>query len=346
MRHCRDDRALIRRTAAGFFVLVIANAWASGCSLDGLSGGVRPSDGGDTPPIEAGPVGPDAAAADAADAGGCPGCVTLVSGEAHPTELVLGGDRLFWLRSVDVGAVVSSQLDGKDVTFEGEHAIANPHDLVLVAPGPQAFAISADGTMDRYLVFSTCNDSSGVERLASLGDSLVSVKSTGLYSGDCGTSVLQTSESGISAVAGDAPFAWYAAGGQIIRCDVSATRCNATRSVLATGQTGVATLARDDTRVFWISGGQIHARAKSALGDAGAPDLVASGTHPQALAPAGTDLYWTDLEDGTVVDTALATSTSSRIVARGLSRPWGIAVDDSFVYVAESAAGRIVRIPR
>jgi hypothetical protein len=320
--------------------LALGSAFAA-CSLEGLSGGVRPVDAG---PESGAADGSPADAAGDPDPGPCPGCEVLASGEEHPTEIALLADRLFWLRDATLGHVVGSRSDGGDRRFEEDHAIANPHDLIASAR-EEAYAVASDGTMKRYLVYSTCMNATGVRRLASLGTEFLLVKDNGLYRGDCGGNQLLATES-ITAVAGDGSFAWYArTTGEIVRCDVSANGCAASRTVLATGQGAVAAIAHDATRVFWIPSGsaEIRSRLKSAAGSPGDAETFATGLQPKALAPTGGEVYWTDIEAGHVVRTRDGTST---VIARGLQQPWGITTDTRWVYFTESGAGQVRRLPR
>lgn len=311
------------------------------CSLSGLSGGATAdADGGGG--TEAG----SDATSDRVEGPACPGCEVIVSGEDHPTEILVVGDKLFWIRSSPSGHVVSSRSDGTSVSFEDDFPIAEGHDLIV--SGNEPYALSADGEMKRYLSYSTCEDAKGIRRLASFGDAILEAKPAALVRGDCGGSTTLVDES-VTAVAGDPPYAWFAnAGGSIVRCDASSTQCTASRSVLADGQAEVTTLARDDTRVYWVASGsppEIRSRLKSSVGTTGPVDVVARSTQPKTLAPAGANVYWTDIEDGTIVRAPSAGGPAT-IVARGLSRPWGLALSPTHIYVTESGAGRIVRLPR
>ncbi len=316
---------------------------AVGCSLEGLAGGGRPVD----------PVVPDASTS--ADGGldleagtRCPGCEVIVQNEDRPTELVRHGDRLFWIRAVPAGRVVASDLDGRGVTTEADHVVSTPRDLVASAEA--AFALSEDGRLFRFLGRSTCEDAMGIRRLAAFGEELLFAKEVTLARGNCGTNTNIVSES-VTAVVGDPPYAWYArAGGDIVRCDASAGQCSATRSVLATGQGDVTILAQDDTRVYWVAtnGGRVEVRArrKGAIGAPDAPELLGTAMLPKTLLPAGDELYWTDLEQGVVVRASTLGATPPVTIARGLDGPWGLAATNDHVYVTESRAGRIVRMPR
>lgn len=340
MQYSRSMRDLIRPVAAVAFGIAILGSGAPGCSLEGLSGGssARDLDAGGSADVEN-----DRSFAD--DAAACAGCEVLVSGEDRPTEITLVDDRLFWLRATNNGFVVRSRVDGTDLVVERDHPIANPHDLIATVR-QEAFAVSSDATLKRYFSYSTCDDAMGVLRLAVFGEGFLVVKSAGLFRGECGGSTLLVAES-ITAVDGDAPFAWYARdSGEIVRCEASAS-CGATRAVLAAGQGPVTTIAHDETRVFWIPAGapEIRSRSKSTAGSAGVPEVTATGAHPQTLAPAGGNVYWTDIEEGTVVRTSVSTKVST-VIARGLSRPWGIVAGPAHLYVTESGAGRILRLPR
>jgi len=281
------------------------------------------------------------------DAGPCPGCETLAEVQPMPTEIALGGNRLFWLQAVGLGHVVGRRLDRDGIQIETEHPISTPHDLITDSRG-DPFVLSADGRMTRHLTYSTCANAEGIDRLASLGGfEFLMVKSAGLFRGDCGGNTLLVAET-ISAADGDAPDAWYArANGDVVRCNVAGSTCEATRSVLASGQAGVTTITHDGSRVFWLlsGSGEIRTRAKSQTGTAGTAEVLATGTGPRGIAAAGGFLYWTDFDAGTLVRTEIATKTST-VMARELVQPWGVVADLTHVYVTESGAGRVRRVPR
>jgi len=316
------------------------------CSLEGLAGG-RVDGGGvtDGSTVDGGVPTPGSDAAVGDGGPGCPGCEVLLANEEQPTELAQGGDRLHWIRRGPAGHVVSSELDGRNIEFDGDVSIDEGHDLVAFEI--EAFALDASGRLSRYLSASTCTDAGGVVRLARFGGEMLIAKTNALFRGDCGERTLLASIPAVIAVAGDPPYAWFArSDGTIERCDASGSACESSRGVLASGQGRVTQLAHDDARVVWATEqGEVRSRAKTAIGATGDADVLASGVNVKALASFGGDVYFTDVEGGTIRRVP-AGSTTPIVFASGLARPWGLLVTPPYVYVAESGAGRILRMPR
>jgi hypothetical protein len=338
-----------------FWIAFVAGAacWVLACSLDGLSGGVRPDAGA----VDGGGDEVATAVDGVAESGDptptCPSiaCDVLVINEDHPTEMTLVGDRLFWIRESAAGDVVSADLMGGDRKVDPDHRITNAHDLSVVPRG-DAYAISADGTFARYVDYSTCVAPSGMLRMTPIGNmNLLFVKTDGLYRGDCGGNNRVSNEAGgnaITAVDTDSTNAWYARkNGDIVRCDITANACETSRAVIATGQgAAITTIVHDDSRVYWIAGNEIRSLKKSVV-VTGTPDVIASSsTPPKALSIASSvTLYFTDIEAGTIHAVDIATKTSS-VIAGSLKRPWGITSNTTHVFVAESGNGRILRLRR
>jgi len=332
---------------------MVALAWVAACSLEGLSDGVRPPSTTlpESGPPDAGAVGDDDASSEAAAAlPSCPGatCEVLRTDEPKPTEIAFVGDRLYWLRASLTGDVMSSDRNGQNLLRAEGFPIASPHDLAVVAIG-DAYAVSADNVMARYVDYSTCTSGPGIQRMVAMGNSLLFAKSDGLYRGGCGDLDKLATESSLSAIDGDPPFAYYARkSGEIVRCDISANNtCESSRVVLARDQGNqLTTVTHDDTRVYWITGSEIRMRDKSASAVGAAPEVLATGILPRTLATSSSGIYFTDIEAGTVSRVDVA-SRAITVLAAGLSRPWGITLDSgTSLFVTEEGAGRLVRIRR
>jgi hypothetical protein len=175
-----------------------------------------------------------------------------------------------------------------------------------------------------------------------------------------------------AAVATDATDVYWTTKGTLMRC--AQAGCDGTPTVLVpTSKTfwNFGPLALDATNVYFGQGifsdssqvypGQVLACAKAGCG--GTPKVLATSTYlqsPLVLASDGFDVYWTELdgsllpsrEYGLVRKCPVAGCTGAPVtVASGVSGPFGVAVDDQYVYWTEagsdgSANGRIWRAPK
>jgi hypothetical protein len=319
--------------------ILVAMTGLAGCSVYGAS--ESPSENG----ASLGPA-------------GCPDCVTLADNQDGPTELVLVGETLHWITAGNnESAALRTDIRGGPIEkTEGDFG-PGMHDLVFVPgdPAPGSLWVVTGEQIERIFTSSTCfRGPDGVRRLSALGDAFVWIGGDGLSSGRCDgdpANTLLTQRPDLLAVAGDDTRAWFTdSDGSISGCDADPAKCSSTVAKLATEQGLVELVAVDATRVYWATPGpssSIRARDKSLAGTDGAPIEIASdqGT-PKAIVPRGSDLYWTDSDHGTVMKAPAAGGASPTTLASGLDHPCGLAVTPTDIYVVESGAGRIVRIPR
>lgn len=342
-----------RATSAFGVALTIVVA---SCSSD--YGDAKPStptsDGGIDAPNSADDAGASddgASGADSADASGpgCPACVVLAEQQDMPTELLLVGMQLFW---VNVGSNISVpkllHLDTKVIETADTYG-PDMHDLVWLAPCP--WAIDKTLELNRLFPSNACDAIVDAKRLTTFDTDFIWTNGDSLRRGNCGGTnfTLIGNKTDLQAVLGDTSRVWFSdATGTIASCDPSGSgQCAGSIAQLATGQGAVTLLAADEARVYWSSPGTpstIRARMKTQ----GAPpafDIATGQGAPKAIVPRGGDVYWTDADRGTVMKGS-ATGGTVTALASGLERPWGLAVGPTDVFVAESARGRILRIPR
>jgi hypothetical protein len=272
---------------------------------------------------------------------GCPGCVTVAERQDQPTELVAVGDSFYFARGGTTGGISQVELDGGGPPVDMGSA-DSPHDLVYDG---YPWAVS-NGAIGRFRLGSSCNNApEDVARLARYGDKFVIARANAIDHGYCGEGFTTVVPEHARALVGEPPVIWYATQDG----DVKRVEEGGEPGTVARAQGLVETVAIDTTRIFWAdtsATAQIKTKYKTDTTDAEPVVLAKDQKFPKTIVAAGSRLYWTNLEGGTVTSVAIAGGEEPTVVASDLDRPWGLAVTTQYIYVVESGAGRIRRLQR
>jgi hypothetical protein len=289
-----------------------------------------------------------------------PDCSVFVAQTESPTELILVNSTLFWVRAGAKGLVVeyNFEADGGAPTDTGTPT-AGVHDLAFSVYFP--YAISPALGVRRYGIESSCaTNVTTPNHLTTLANgSLIVADAAGIHRIDCGSADTQLSAepAGVKTLArGTGSELWWTrTSGAIVSCDGSSATlaaCTSSQKVLATMSNtpgDVDLLAVDDVRVFWsgeIDNATIRTKLKTGAAEA-PPTVIATGQAvPKVLAPGGNVLYWTNFEGGTLMRAPSTGGEEPTVILTGLNRPWGLVVTSTEIFLAESGAGRILRVKR
>ena len=136
--------------------------------------------------------------------------------------------------------------------------------------------------------------------------------------------------------------AYFAGGLGTAGCQCAIGGCGMSPTTLASGQNNVSGFAVGAGNVYWISPpGGINATLPGTLMMCAVPGgcrlarpTLATGVGGSVVETDGTDVYWANKAQGTVMKCAAAgCSMSPTPIATGLAAPFGVAVDGSSVYI-------------
>lgn len=131
------------------------------------------------------------------------------------------------------------------------------------------------------------------------------------------------------------------------KADIAVITSGADAGVFEPTPSEILDLAVDGTKVFWLTAaGTVNAKDKTG---AGATQTLASGQAGLARLALYQDwVFWTaggaTATDGFVAYAPKDGSAAPKIVAKGQSQPFGIAVDESGIYFANAGSGTIAKV--
>lgn len=139
--------------------------------------------------------------------------------------------------------------------------------------------------------------------------------------------------------------ATFDAGATIIACDPD---CNTGRQWVP-GLGPIGALALDDERIYWTEGPTTAQLVGSAPrtnngGPVPVSHVSTAAGRIRGLSGYLTTAYWTDEGLGALL--ASKDGAPARVLMSGLDTPWGVAVSDGWIYVAEAGKDRVIRLPR
>jgi hypothetical protein len=134
--------------------------------------------------------------------------------------------------------------------------------------------------------------------------------------------------------------------GAVKSCPVSG--CGAGPLVYASGVGPTRGVAIDAQNVYWGNPSEAGIFSCPLAGCVGLPTQLAPASDPGCVAVGATEVYWTDMTDGTVYhvpkSSGAATAMQLFDAGMGLNSPYRCAVDGSSLYVMDSLAG-VYRVP-
>jgi hypothetical protein len=262
------------------------------------------------------------------------GATAFASGVSFPWRIVVSAGEAFYTTSTTVGAVRACALDAGTCPAGGATIAANQvnPDGVSVSTTETFFALGA-GSVYRcplagcgatptpvltssFQLRGIALDATNVYIADYYSNELKSCPKTGCVPLTTATSVAKNVAGAYSlAVSGTTLFAAGLgsigggfADGSIVSCPV--TGCGATPTVIASSQQSPADLAVDTTNVYWTTGSQ--------GGASGVATCPLTGCPPKG----------------------------PRVLAKGLNKAWGIALDDKAIYFTEQGAGKVWKVAK
>ncbi|MFH1468157.1 MAG: DUF5050 domain-containing protein [Pseudomonadota bacterium] len=242
----------------------------------------------------------------------------LVTDEAYPADLAIGGGTLFWGTNYR-GYVASMPLDGGEITI-----LAEDYD------GATALAV------DDSHVYWQSNSTGAVHRVPRSGGAAET-----LFESD--ESVFTTS---VALDSGSVYWIEYSTPGWTGKI-WSADHDGGNARLLAEQQDSPEHLALSETHVYWSGAGSVHFVAKSGGTVA---SIDPGGCYPEGIATDPDNVYWTNAsslpdcgEYSFTVRYAPLVGGETTTIAEAEDSPTSIAVDDDFVYWS---AGGIFRLAR
>jgi hypothetical protein len=303
-----------------------------GCSIRGISDGVRPQDaGGGAPGGDAGDGG--ACSADLAqDQANCGRCGRACSGPCNDGTCdvtTIAEGQLGVAALATNGTVVAWVANGRNLRFSPVDGKAAPTQLMDVDLTGQ---IVIDGDSFFYTTGVTSSHSVNKCPLQDCTDDI----SIGY---DLGTpAALAVDQADV--------FVLETTGRRLLHCGRNAGSCD---KDIAKNTTGDGAIALGLSDVYWSvlgSSGGIYSCPRSGC-PGGTPKVFASGvTSPRALATDLNDVWWTSYDDGTVSSCPLAGCQGPpAVVAKGQKNPLGVRSDGTRVYWANAGDGTVVTCP-
>jgi hypothetical protein len=245
--------------------------------------------------------------------------VTLAAATA-PQGVAVDATNVYWTNSTtgQVELCAKSGCNAMPTTL-----ISNASDLY-----PQSIVVAAGNVY--YLVYNFSNPGAVFE----------------CASGGCSNqpTAIASNQVGPTAIASDANnLYWTNGSGEVMECALGG--CNGNPTALATGLSGlvpltIGGLAVDATNVYWSDSVGI---VKCGIGGCnGQPTTVAASQQAYGLVTDGSNLYWTDYNNGFVYQCPNTGCAQPTVLASGLTNPKNLAIDGSNVYWA-NGDGTIMR---
>jgi hypothetical protein len=288
---------------------------------------------------------------DDAAVGCCEGCTTTLAGQTNPVAVAeTFGDNLLWANGSQAGGVYTCTAArceprllalasavttltyfaaATTVMYAAENGIFT---VSALEPKTPTFVDTARRVVRQYAGAAYWLDATGIRTCASPTEA-----------GCTPTSYVTASLVNSFDVNGG--VYWTAADGHVRGCTGVAS-CAAVLDV-ASGQIGARAIVVDGTNVFWATGGPTGTIAAAAKGVPDqSPRIIAEAQNdPVDFANDVYDLYWVNKGDGTVMRGAKNPPTAATVLACNLKTPTAIVLSQEALYVANTGAGTIVRIP-
>jgi hypothetical protein len=159
----------------------------------------------------------------------------------------------------------------------------------------------------------------------------------GCGAGGCNNlpTTIAANQAGPIALAADSSnLYWTTQGGQVMQCALGGCSGNPTALATVAGlqPLGIGALAVDATSVYWSDSGGIE--KCSIAGCSGAPTTLVAAQQAYGLVTDGTNVYWTDYQNGFVYQCPNTGCAQPTVLASALDHPNNLAVDASNVYWA------------
>ncbi len=303
----------------------------------------------------------DAAVIDGASAAISSGIV-IASGQSNPTSIAVDDTNVYWTNDVTAGSIMRAPLTGGIVTV-----ISSGQDspVPLAVGGGVVYWSNASGDiLNAPTTGASITDPNVTAHLQGTPSSLV-VSGSSLWWTDAlngmvhscdapaagcpdGINMMYAGDTQPTSIAIDTGSVWWLSawsGGRVEQCTANA--CTGTSEALVENQTGVHALTIDATNVYWTMPDRVLT-ASRLIPDGGAAIVttLASGmARPWGIAVDATDVYFTNLNGGTVMKVSKS-GGDPIVIAANLSSPFGIAVDATNVYFTSSGDGRVLRAPK
>lgn len=276
------------------------------------------------------------------------GLANFGGAQVFPDVLVISGSSIYWNNESNIrGVILSMQLT--DIPSDV------PTKIAVDLPAPTGVAVVNN---DVFFTTGPVNMSGNGCSISSYVSALLRCPTTGCVVQNCSAGGPTTLAAGLKdprgLVADVAAIYWAdTTMGDIFTCPTP--NCGTGPKAIATGQSGPLDVRIDAANVYWTSStsGDVMTCTRASC----TPRKLASGQmSPRRLALDNTSppqaIWWTN-GDGTVMRCDLPNCASPVQVAKNIPSPWGIAVDDTNVFVVNegtqgtnSMDGTVIRFPR
>ena len=369
------NRFGIRSAVAGAVVLAALARVAIACSSfdatgDGLS---SPSEAGDAPIV---------LTDDASDAGGqdarssCDGpCVpvTLIDNEAVPSKIAVRAGSVYWV--TEAGAVRTCRVDACATTIRtiaagypkagmpGGIAVGAKNVYWTVYLNSVVFRAPIDGVnatptpypafANGYFPVGIVVDSARVYWTTESPDEVRSCPTTGGCTADASTRVADGGYAFTRALAQNDTHVFWLTGdgddpkGIVFRAAKSGGAAEPLRYDTA-GPRGIAVRNNSVFVTSWLAPSGAASGVVFRIVSATSVSVLASAQpEPSAIVADETNVYWTNLGDGTIRRCAIAGCDSqATILAKSQGTPESLADDETAIYWADTTNGKIVRLSK